>query len=83
MYKRQIHDYAKLGLLHTLLHIENPDTPSPTTVSQVQKELIDAIADARAGARDLSNRLNSGGAREMRKAGLLARAHMEDQWANA
>jgi malonate decarboxylase gamma subunit len=77
-----IHDYAKLGLLHKLLHIENPDTPSPTTVSQVQKELIDAIADARAGARDLSDRLNSAGAREMRKAGLLARAHMEDQWAN-
>jgi len=78
-----IHDYAKLGLLHKLLHIENPDTPSPTTVSQVQKELIDAIADARAGARDLSDRLNSEGAREMRKAGLLARARMEDQWANA
>ena len=78
-----IHDYAKLGLLHKLLHVENPDTPSPTTVSQVQKELIDAIADARAGARDLSDRLNSEGAREMRKAGLLARARMEDQWANA
>ena len=76
-----IHDYAKLGLLHKLLHVQDPDNPSKTTVTQVQKELIDAIADTRAGARDLSNRLQSEGAREMRKTGLLARARMEDQWA--
>jgi biotin-independent malonate decarboxylase gamma subunit len=78
-----IHDYAKLGLLHKLLHVQDPNNPSMTTVAQVQKELVEAIADARAGARDLSNRLNSEGAREMRKAGLLARARMEEQWAKA
>ena len=78
-----IHDYAKLGLLHKLLDVQDPDDPSKTTVAQVQKELIEAIADARAGASDLSNRLKSEGAREMRKAGLLARARMEEQWAKA
>jgi biotin-independent malonate decarboxylase gamma subunit len=78
-----IHDYAKLGLLHKLLHVQDPDNPSKTTVAQVQKELIEAIADARDGASDLSNRLKSEGAREMRKAGLLARARMEEQWAKA
>ncbi len=78
-----IHDYAKLGLLHKLLHVEDPDRPSQTTVAQVQKELIDAIADARAGSHDLSNRLTSPGAREMRKAGLAARARMEEQWRQA
>lgn len=26
-------DYAKLGLLHKLLHVENPDTPSPITAT--------------------------------------------------
>jgi len=78
-----IHDYAKLGLLHKLLHVEDPDRPSQTTVAQVQKELIDAIADARAGSQDLSNRLTSPGAREMRKAGLAARARMEEQWRQA
>jgi malonate decarboxylase gamma subunit len=78
-----IHDYAKLGLLHKLLHVEDPDRPSQTTVAQVQKELIDAIADARAGSKDLSNRLTSPGAREMRKAGLAARARMEEQWRQA
>ena len=75
-----IRDYAKLGLLHKLLHVQDPDNPSKTTVSQVHKELIDAIADARAGTGDLSNRLTSEGAREMRKASLAARAHMEEQW---
>ena len=75
-----VRDYAKLGLLHKLLHVENPDKPSETTVAQVKRELIDAVADARAGSRDLSNRLTSEGAREMRKASLAARARMEDQW---
>ena len=78
-----IHDYAKLGLLHKLLHVEHPDQPSHNTMAQLQKELTDAIADARAGSRDLSNRLSSQGAREMRKAGLAARARIEEQWRQA
>jgi malonate decarboxylase gamma subunit len=41
-----IHDYAKLGLLHKLLHVEDPDRPSQTTFAQVQRELIDAVTDA-------------------------------------
>jgi biotin-independent malonate decarboxylase gamma subunit len=78
-----IHDYARLGLLHKLLHVEDPDRPSQATVVQLQKELVDAVADARAGSRDLSNRLASAGAREMRKAGLTVRAYMEEQWHQA
>src|SRR5580698_39100 len=50
-----VQDYARLGMLHRLLHVQDPDSPSPTTVAQVQTELIDAVADARAGARDLSS----------------------------
>jgi biotin-independent malonate decarboxylase gamma subunit len=75
-----IRDYAKLGLLHKLLHVRDPEKPSHATVTQVQKELIDAIADARAGSTDLGNRLTSKGAREMRKASLAVRARMEEQW---
>jgi biotin-independent malonate decarboxylase gamma subunit len=75
-----IRDYAKLGLLHELLHVQDPDNPSPATVAQVQKNLIDAIADARAGSTDLRNHLNSEGARQMRMAGLAARRHMEEEW---
>ena len=75
-----IHDFARLGLLHKLLHVENPDTPSSATVTQVQQELIAAIADARSGSTDLRNRIESEGAREWRKAGRAARALMEEQW---
>ena len=78
-----IRDYAKLGLLHKLLHVENPDTPSQTTVAQVQQELAAAIADARSGPADLGNRIESEGARQWRKAGLSARARMKEQWALA
>jgi malonate decarboxylase gamma subunit len=78
-----IQDYAKLGLLHKLLHVENPDTPSQPTVAQVQKELIAAIADARSGSTDLSNRIESEGAREWRRAGIAARARMQEEWALA
>jgi malonate decarboxylase gamma subunit len=78
-----IRDYAKLGLLHKLLHVENPDTPSQPTVTQVQQELIAAIADARSGSTDLSSRIESEGAREWRRAGLAARARMKEQWAQA
>jgi len=75
-----IRDYARLGLLHKLLHVENPDNPSKATLAQVQKELIDAIADARAGSTDLRNHFSSEGARQMRLAGLAARRHMEEEW---
>jgi malonate decarboxylase gamma subunit len=75
-----IHDFAKLGILHKLLHVEDPDKPSQATVSQVQTELIDAVADARAGSTDLSNRIESEGAREWRRAGRAARALMKEQW---
>jgi malonate decarboxylase gamma subunit len=78
-----IHDFAKLGILHKLLHVEDPGKPSQPTVSQVQTELIDAVADARAGSKDLSNRIESEGAREWRRAGRAARALMKEQWALA
>src|ERR1700758_4176412 len=38
-----VQDYAKLGVLHKLLHVENPDQPSPDTVSKVAAELDAAI----------------------------------------
>jgi malonate decarboxylase gamma subunit len=78
-----IRDYAKLGLLHKLLHVESPDNPSPSTVAQIRQELIAAIADSRAGSKDLSNHLASEGARQMRLASLVARACMEKEWAIA
>ncbi|HXW91154.1 MAG TPA: biotin-independent malonate decarboxylase subunit gamma [Terriglobales bacterium] len=78
-----IHDFAKLGLLHKLLHVDNPDSPSAAAVAQVRQELIEAVADARAGSEDLSNRFRSEGARQMRLAGLAARTRMEKEWMTA
>ena len=75
-----IREYAKLGLLYKLLHVENPEKPSPREIRTVQGELVAAIADARSGPVDLRNRLESTGAREMRKASILVRTKLEAQW---
>jgi biotin-independent malonate decarboxylase gamma subunit len=75
-----IRDYAKLGLLYKLLHVENPEKPSEQEIRNVQGELVAAIADARSSPVDLRNRLESKGALEMRKASILARTKLEAQW---
>ena len=75
-----IRDYAKLGLLHKLLHVENPERPSQQEIRNVQAELVAAIADARSSPVDLRNRLESRKAREMRKASILVRAKLEAEW---
>jgi malonate decarboxylase gamma subunit len=75
-----IRDYAKLGLLHKLLHVENPEKPSPQEIRKVQGELVAAIEDARTRPVDLRNRLESTAAREMRKASILVRTMLEAQW---
>ena len=75
-----IRDYAKLGLLYKLLHVENPEKPSAEDIRNVQNELVAAIADARSGPVDLRNRLESKGAQELRKASQLVRSKLEAQW---
>jgi malonate decarboxylase gamma subunit len=76
-----VRDYAKLGLLHKLLHVDSPENPSQQEIQTVRDELIAAIEDARNSPRDLSNRLQSKEARETRKASILTRAMLEAQWA--
>jgi biotin-independent malonate decarboxylase gamma subunit len=78
-----VRDYAKLGLLHQLLHVDDPLQPTKSEVVEVRKALADAIADARAGTLDLSNHLRSPEAQQTRKAGIAARALMEQQWVRA
>jgi len=75
-----IKDFAKLGLLHKLLHVENPDQPSEGTIRYVRDELIAAVHDARHGSVDLRNRLESKEARETRSASIRMRALLESQW---
>jgi malonate decarboxylase gamma subunit len=75
-----IRDYAKLGLLHKLLHVSNPENPSPEEISLVRNAIAEAIADARKGTTDLRNRFESDAAQTARKASRLIRARLEDQW---
>jgi len=75
-----IRDYAKLGLLYKLLHVENPDKPTQQEIRNVQNELVAAIANARTSPVDLRSRIESKGALEMRKASILVRTKMEAQW---
>ena len=74
-----VQDFAKLGLLHKLLHVESPEQPKPEAIGKVAVELAAAIADTRSGSVDL-NRLQSSQARQTRKASLLARQLLEAQW---
>jgi len=76
-----IRDYAKLGLLFRLLHVENPENPSAKEIEAVQNELIAAIEDTRKGPVDLGSRLESKGAQEIRRASIITRNMLEAQWA--
>lgn len=78
-----IKDYAKLGLLHQLLHVTNPLQPTQADIAEVKQALINAVADARQGPTDLSAHLLSDGAKTTRKATLAARALLEEQWLEA
>jgi biotin-independent malonate decarboxylase gamma subunit len=75
-----VRDFAKLGLLHELLHIRDPDHPTEESTRTVRDALLAAIDDARKGPFDLSNRLQSSQARETRQATLRTRALLESQW---
>ena len=75
-----VRDYARLGVLHKLLHVENPDNPGERETRQVRDELLAAIEDARRGPFDLSNRLKSPEARQTRNASIRTRALLEAQW---
>jgi malonate decarboxylase gamma subunit len=73
-----IRDYAQLGLLHKLLHVEHPDRPEPPEITIVREALTEAIADARKGPRDLSHLLDA--AQALRQASILVRCKLEEQW---
>src|ERR1700691_1490202 len=77
-----VRDYAKLGLLFKLLHADDPQHPTSNEVAEVRKAITDAIADARKGKPDLSNRWESDAAKTTRKGTLAVRAALEAQWIN-
>jgi malonate decarboxylase gamma subunit len=76
----KVEDYAQLGTLYKLIDGVNVDSPEPRHVEQVRADLLAAIADARSGQRDLSNRLQSEGARKNRSVTLEVRRRLAEQW---
>jgi biotin-independent malonate decarboxylase gamma subunit len=78
-----IRDFAKLGILHQLLHVDNPLQPGPGEIEMVKQAIAEAIEDARSGPADLSNRLDSAEAKNTRKAGIAVRELVRQQWRNA
>jgi biotin-independent malonate decarboxylase gamma subunit len=76
----KIQDYAKLGTLYKLIDGVNVDSPEPKQVDQVRADLLAAIADARSGQRDLSDRLQSQGAQKSRSATLVVRQRLAAEW---
>jgi len=72
--------YARLGVLSALISGVNADAPGPEDVATVRRMLAAAVADARAGAPDLRNRLTSEAARTTRAASLEVRRRMVEQW---
>jgi malonate decarboxylase gamma subunit len=75
-----VRDYAKLGLLFKLLHADDPQHPTSNEVAAVRNAITEAIADARKGKLDLSNRWESDAAKTMRQGTLAVRAALEAQW---
>jgi malonate decarboxylase gamma subunit len=71
-----IRNYARLGLLHTLIEGVNPDAPAPEEIGRVRDEVIAAVADARNGPRDLTHRLAS----PARAASAEVRRRIAEQW---
>ena len=76
----QIKDYARLGTLHQLISGVDVDSPTSDQIEQVKAHLKAAIADAQVGSRDLTERFESPGARELRKATLEVRQRLAAEW---
>jgi len=75
-----VRSYARLGLLHRLIGGVDAAAPGPGDLERVRHELIAAVADARAGARDLSTRLTSAAALQGRAASIAVRRRLAEQW---
>ena len=76
----KIEDYAKLGTLYKLIDGVNVNSPEPKQVDQIRADLLAAIADARSGQRDLSDRLQSQGTQKNRNATLVVRQRLAAEW---
>ena len=78
-----VRDWAKLGFCDALVRVADADVPTPTDVETVRRAISDAVERARVGPVDLSDRLDSPGAVEVRGASRRVRAALVEQWSAA
>ena len=72
--------WASLGMCEPLIEGVDAQDPGPGNAETVRRRISEAITEARNSPRDLSNRLASGGARENRRASILVREKLAEQW---
>lgn len=72
--------WASLGMCEPLIEGVSADDPGPDDVEAVRRRLWAAISAARNSPRDLSGRLASEGARENRRASIVVREKLAEQW---
>jgi malonate decarboxylase gamma subunit len=76
-----VEDYAKLGLLETLIKDVDADAPQDVDVEKVSLALVDALTTIAAeGVRDLSPRWTSKQAVITRAASIEVRRRLQEQW---
>lgn len=76
-----IRNYAKLGLLDSLIEGVDADAPDAAAVQQVRKVLAGTLDSIRQdGVRDLSARYRSKEAQTMRAASIEVRKRLAEQW---
>ena len=75
-----VSDWATLGLCDGLLSVDAADNPTPADIASVGAAVAAAIARARTGPRDLSNRLDSPDATRTRHASRAVRELLARQW---
>jgi malonate decarboxylase beta subunit len=72
--------WATLGFCDGLLKVSSAESPTPDDVQTVAQAISGAVARARSGPADLSNRLESADARRNRKASRAVRDTLNRQW---
>lgn len=76
----RVADWATLGYCDGLLTVGSADRPSADDIAVVGAAIEAAMARARTGPRDLSNRLSSPAAARTRRASLAVRDALRQQW---
>lgn len=76
-----IASFTRLGAVHELLPVEQPDAPTADDVARVRTAIDAAVEELRrTGDRTLRSRLDSAPARHQRAASILVRDKVDEQW---